>query len=585
MKNIFIKFLLLMSATLIVSCSLEPEIDNTFNEEFAFGLPENTEGFLLNAYGNLPKTTIDGYGGDFLDAATDNAVSNNFGGSIYRVGSGGLTPDNNPIGSWNAAYTQFANIHIFLEKGLGDNVKYDLVSPVANELKKKNLKGEAHFLRAWWGFQLLQVYGGKTADGKALGYPIVLRTLTDEEARDLESVKRNTYEECVQQIISDLDVAISNLPLVYSGTNPTIGISQLGRADQRTALALKSRVALYAASPAYQPDDITKITAMGQFVVVNPTAYNDKWRRAAKIAQEASVIIGDFTSLKATDFNSNDTPAEFIWRSFFTNSNLENANYPIKEFGLARTGPSQNLVDAFYASNGFPITDARSLYNPKDPYLNRDPRLYLNVLFNGSAFNNRNLQIFDGGLDSKTLYAGNTRTGYYVRKWLSLTPNLQNVNSPSTDRHYNPYFRKTEIYLNMAEAANEAYGPNGLGDGVTKSALTLIKSIRTKAGITNNTYVDEIAAKGKDAFRILIQNERRLELAFENHRYFDLRRCLLPLGESVKGVWITKNIDNTLNYQVNEVESRNFNSIKYYYAPLPYSELAKSPKLVNNIGW
>jgi hypothetical protein len=585
MKNIFIKCLVLLSASLVVSCSLEPEIENTFNDDFAFGLPENAEGFLMNAYGNLPNTTIDGYDGDFLDAATDNAVSNNFEGNIYRIGAGGLTANISPLGSWNAAYSQFANIHLFLDKGLGDNVKYDLVSLAGDELKKKNLKGEAYYLRAWWGFQLLQIYGGKTADGRSLGYPIVLRNFTTDEARNLESVTRNTYEECVLQIISDLDVAIENLPLVYSGTNPTVGISQLGRADQKVAWALKSRVALYAASPAYQPDDITKITTMGQFVVVNPTGYNEKWRRAARFAQQASVIIGDFTSLRVADFNSNLTPDEFIWRRFYTNSNMENANYPIAEFGLARTGPSQNLVDSFYTVNGFPITDSRSLYNPSAPYLNRDPRLYLNVLFDGSPFNNRNLQIFEGGMDSRTIHARNTRTGYYVRKWLSLAPNLKNINTPSTDRHYNPFFRKTEIYLNMAEAANEAYGPTGLGDGVTRSAVTLIKSIRTKALITNNTYVDEVAARGKDAFRSLIQNERRLELAFENHRYFDLRRCLLPLNESVKGVTITKNLDNTLNYQIKEVESRNFTSIKYYYTPLPYNELAKSSKLVNNFGW
>ncbi|GIZ09713.1 RagB/SusD family nutrient uptake outer membrane protein [Flavobacterium sp. UMI-01] len=585
MKNKYIKLITVVSVSLLVSCALEPEIDNTFNEDFALTLPENTEGFLMNAYANLANTAVSDYGNEFLDAATDNAVTNNFAGSIYKVGTGSLTPNTNPIGSWDNAYTQFRNIHLFLEHGLGDNVKYDLVSPANDALKKKNLNGEAHFLRAWWGFHLLQAYGGKTVDGQALGYPIVLRTLTEEESRDLKSIKRNTYEECVAQIISDLDVAIANLPLQYTGTSPILGISQLGRADKKTAMALRSRVSLYAASPAYQPNSITTITGMGQFTVNNTTAYINKWRTAAIHAQEAITTIGAFSSLKATDFNSNTTPPEFIWRSFFTSSLLENLNYPVNEFGQARTGPSQNLVDAFYTKNGFPITDSRSGYDPNNPYANRDPRLYLNVLHNGSDFNNRQLEIFEGGKDSRSKVQGNTRTGYYVRKWLSLTPNLKDVNAPSTDRHYNPYFRRTEMYLNLAEAANEAYGPTGLGDGVTQTAVAIIKSIRTNAQITSNTYVDEVAAMGKAAFRKLIQNERRLELAFENHRYFDMRRWVLPLNEVVQGVKITKNPDNSLTYNKIDVEARNLNDIKYYYAPLPYAELAKSPNLVNNIGW
>src|SRR5690606_5946929 len=108
------------------------------------------------------STVTSDYGGDFLDAATDNAVTNNFGG-IYRVGAGGLTKQNNPVGNWNLAYDVLRNIHLFLERGLGENVIYNLNDPDADAAKRKNLKGEAFFLRAWWSFQLLQQYGGKTA--------------------------------------------------------------------------------------------------------------------------------------------------------------------------------------------------------------------------------------------------------------------------------------------------------------------------------------------------------------------------------------------------------------------------------------
>ncbi|WP_372756121.1 RagB/SusD family nutrient uptake outer membrane protein [Mariniflexile sp.] len=585
MKNNFIKIIFIVSAILNIACSFEPEIENTFDEDYAFGLPENMEGILLNAYGNLPNTIVDGYGGDFLDAATDNAVTNSYSNGIFRVGSGGLTPNNNPIGQWDNAYNQLRNIHIFLENGLGDSVIYDITSETEDQLKRNNLKGEALYLRAWWSFHLLQVYGGKTATGEALGYPIVLKSLSQEEATDFESVKRNSYEECVAQIIKDIDSSIVYLPFKYTGLHPTTGINNLGRADQQVALALKSRVSLYAASPAYQSDDVVSLTGMGQFSVVDQTTYINKWTTAAVYAQDAINKIGTFSSLSESDFASNTTPAEFIWRSFFTNSSLENNNYPIAEFGAARTGPSQNLVNAFYSKNGYPISDARSNYDATKPYDNRDPRLYLNVLFNGSSFNNRNLETFVGGLDSREKFSRNTRTGYYVRKWLSLQPGLISVDNSSSSRHYNPYFRRTELFLNLAEAANEAFGPTGVGTGVTQNAVSIIKSIRTKAGITNNAYVDEVAALGKDEFRKLIQNERRLELAFENHRYFDLRRNLLPLDETVKGIKITKNTDGSLNFVEVDVEERKFNSLKYYYAPLPYDELSKSPNLINNLGW
>ncbi|MDO6802056.1 RagB/SusD family nutrient uptake outer membrane protein [Wenyingzhuangia sp. 1_MG-2023] len=584
MKNNFIKYTLIALATLQVACSFDPEIDNTYSEDWVFSQPDYVEGLLLNAYGNLPNTIVDGYGGDFLDAATDNAVTNNESG-VYRLGTGGLTPSSNVIGQWDNAYNQIRNVHLFMENGLGDNINYDISSEAADKAKRDNLKGEAFYLRAWWSFQLLQAYGGKTAEGEALGYPIVLRSATKEESTDLEAVKRNTYEACVIQIKKDIDSAMVYLPSKYTGNDPVTGINNLGRADQQVSLALKSRVSLYAASPAYQPDNIVKLVGMGQFNVVDETAYINKWKIAADDAQEAINEIGTFTSLKTSDFDSNNTPAEFIWRSFFTSSALENSNYPIAERGGARTGPSQNLVNAFYTKTGYPIDDSRSGYDADNPYDNRDPRLYVNVLYNGSDFNNRYLETYVGGIDSKEKYSGNTRTGYYVRKWLSLAPGIISVDNSSNQRHYNPYFRRTELFLNLAEAANEAYGPISIGGNVTQSSVDIIKSIRTKVGITDNTYVDEIAALGKDEFRKLIQLERRLELAFENHRYFDLRRCLLPLNETVKGIKITQNTDGTFNYEEEDVEERRFNGVRYYYAPLPYDELSKSPNLINNLGW
>src|SRR5690606_28449406 len=138
--------------------------------------------------------------------------------------------------------------------------------------------------------------------------------------------------------------------------------------------------------------------------------------------------------------------------------------------------------------------------------------------------------IFERGRDSRSGNAQNTRTGYYLRKWLSVQPGLTDVENPGSDHHYHALLRKTELFLNLAEASNEAYGPMGMGPEQTLSAADIVKFIRDRAGITIHTYIDEMAAMGKDAFRKIIQNERRIELAFENHRYFDMRRWVLPLN-------------------------------------------------------
>lgn len=587
-RNNYIKIALyscLLGASTSCNMELEPVLDNTYGDEFAFGLPERTEGFLMNAYANIPANFSIENGGDFLDVATDNAVTSAFGSGLYSYSTGAVSPASSPIGNWDNAYNQFRNIHIFLENGLGDNVIYDLVDPDADMAKRINLKGEAFYLRAWWGFTLLQQFGGKANNGEALGYPIVLSSLTFEEAAQLDQVERNTYEECVDQIITDLDSAMFYLPEVYSGSNPILGDQQIGRADQQTALALKARVGVYAASPATQSNEITAINGMGDFTVLDVATYEAKWVTAAQYAQEAIENIGNFSSLKTADFNSSTTPSEFVWRKYQNNRDLENKNYPISEFGDARTSPSQNLVEAFPMRNGFPIDDPRSGYDPENPYQNRDPRLALTIFYNGQQLNGSALQTYEGGKDSKSVNQRNTRTGYYLRKWLSVQNGLLDPISPSNDHHYHALLRRTEIYLNFAEASNEAFGPTVVGADMSQSAVDVIKSIRSAAGINDAGYVDEVAAQGKEAFRDFIQNERRLELAFENQRFYDMRRWVMPLDEDIRGVKIERNADGELSFGETLVEQRNFDAIKYYYNPIPYDEMSKSPQLINNLGW
>lgn len=158
---------------------------------------------------------------------------------------------------------------------------------------------------------------------------------------------------------------------------------------------------------------------------------------------------------------------------------------------------------------------------------------------------------------------------------------IQTLNS----RHFNPLLRKTEVWLNYAEAANEAWGPEGKGDDCKYSAYDVLKIIREKSGgITDATYLSEVASEGKDAFRKLIQNERRIEFAFEDQRFWDLRRCLLPLDTTIEGIQVTRT-DNGLSYEIKEIEQRPLDALRYYYLPLPNDELLKKPNLKNNMGW
>lgn len=582
MKIKHLIYSLALLSLVFTGCDLEPQIENTFGDDATWSYPDYAEGVLLNAYAAIPGRIIN-YDNNFLDVATDNAVTNDFNSNIFQAATGGITPNFNPVGNWNRAYDQFRNIHLFLENGLGENVIYNRTDEEADQAYRERLEGEAYFLRAWWGFQLLQEFGGKTDSGIALGYPIVTKTVTEQELENPKDVKRNTYEECVAQILSDIERAMSLLPKQYKGGSNVTGITGLGRADDQVAMALKSRVLLYAASPAYQNDDITKLLGMGSFSVVDEGAYKMKWMAATVAAQEALDLVGNVPGLKEGHFTANKTPAEFIWRKYHNDRVIENLNFPPLDYGNGYTSPSQNLVNSFPAKNGYPIDDPNSNFDPEHPYDKRDPRLELNVLYNGESFLGDPLETFVGGKDSKEKNFSATRTGYYVRKWLALE-NLLNPDNLGSEHHYYVLFRKTELLLNFAEASNEAYGPLEIGPGNSMSALDAMEKIRKNAGIKNQDYIKSVAERGKDEFRKLVQNERRIELAFENHRFFDMRRWLLPLNKDVNGIKITKANDSTYNYREYKVEARPFNNLRDYYLPIPYEEEIKSD-LINNLGW
>ena len=334
---------------------------------------------------------------------------------------------------------------------------------------------------------------------------------------------------------------------------------------------------------------------MGNFTVLNEATYQAGWERAALFANEVLKDAGinyTFTAMAAKDLADagSDTPADFIFRTYMgLVHGMESRHYPPFYLGNAQTIPSHNLAAAFPAKNGYPITDSRSLFDEQDPYLiARDNRFNMNLYYQGKKFGayNSNIDVSEGGKDSESFHIYASRSGYYLSKFLSTTQKnmldpIQTLNS----RHFNPLLRKTEVWLNYAEAANEAWGPEGKGDDCKYSAFDVLKIIREKSGgITDATYLSEIASEGKDAFRKLIQNERRIEFAFEDQRFWDLRRCLLRLDTTIEGIQVTRT-DNGLSYEIKEIEQRPLDALRYYYLPLPNDELLKNPNLKNNMGW
>lgn len=568
--------------------------NNEWETKYIWTVSDIAQGVLNNAYGAIPKRP-DSYDGNFLDAATDNALTSQYGSSVYKIANGKFSVTDNPLGNWTTCYQQIQYVNSFLANGLTDQTKYDKVDEAKDAAYKKRLKGEAHFLRAFWGFRLLQHYGGKVEDGRALGYPLALHFITEEEAQNVTSFERSSYENCAKQIMEDCDEAINCLPLQYTGSDPVVGVTEIGRATQLAAAALKSRVALYVASPAFQPDDCVKIQSMGKYQIIDADACLDKWATAAMIANNVLQIagFGNFYGLQTTDLADvgNTTPGEFIFRTYHNTREMETRHFTPYYLGKANTVPSQNLVDAFpMKDSGYPISDNdKSGYNPLEPYEGRDNRFYLNIYYQGTIYGTagKPIDVIYGGRDSQSFDYCASRTGYYLAKFLSKKEGILDPIASTNSQHYYPIIRKAEVFLNFAEAANEAWGPKGK-DPEAKCKFTaydVIKTIRKNSGgITDTRYLDEMAAD-KESFRKLIQNERRLELAFENHRYYDLRRCLLPLDESIRKVVVTKEGD-AVNYKTSEeVEARKFDEIRYYYSPLPYDECVKNPNLINNLGW
>ena len=523
-------------------------------------------GVLFNAYFSVQdRFDLDGNGA-MPASGTDEAINSNLNSSIHTFNNGTWSPVRTVDERYAELYEGLRKVNLFLvnapTSGIVSNPG-ELAGTLTDFQRSREgqiarLRGEAFFLRAWFHFDLVRRYGRA-----------VLATRVFDRDEDL-NLPRNTFEECVNQVLADCDSAIAVLP----AWQQTYASSQRGRATQTAAMALKSRMLLYAASPQY-----------------HPSGDASKWQAAADAAKQLiDLRLHSLLTSYSNVFLFGGSPYnnESIFATQTPSRNdIETNNAPVSYDGaLGRTNPTQELVDAFeMRTTGRAINTTGSGYSESSPYNNRDPRLGFTIAFNGSTFKSRPVETFIGGKDGIGVNINATKTGYYMKKFMNESVTW-NVASPSLSRRPWMVFRYAEILLNYAEALNEAQGP-------VPAVYTYINMIRQRTGValpalqSTNPEGNGYVAPTKEAMRLRIQNERRVELCFEGHRFFDVRRWKKGeefLNKPIHGMRITKATDGTLSYERFQVENRVFSEKNYLY-PISQSNLNRAPALGQNPGY
>lgn len=530
--------------------------------------------FLNNIYTNVgfatdPKRFNGGSYAAGLDAASDEAEGPNASSSngFTMFATGTVTPTIVPTDAWATPYSMIRAVNQYLQ--------HLPVIPFNNALKVET-KAEARFLRAWYYFIMLEHYGGIPLIGDSVY-----------AATDQISAVRSSFRACVNYILSECDSAAAYLPVTQSG-------SSYGRASGGACLALKSRVLLYAASPLFNNGGLAAGSALDS-IVAYPDADPNRWVLAANAAQ--AVIVLNAYHLY---FDSTTIPGALGYGFQEVFQQRQNSEYIFQHMMDANTyleglwdvptrgggpGPKayQEMVDAFPMSNGLPITDPNSGYDPQQPYQNRDPRMNYTIIHDSTlryvygANQPAPVQLYLNAnvnppvaSSEDAVYQG-TPTGLYIYKMLS--PNASYQGFASTPRCL-PLIRYAEILLNYAEATNESLGP-------TTEVHQMVESIRQRAGLRPFTLP---AGLSQAQMRTAIQHERRIELAYEGFRFFDVRRWLIADTTQdlmMHGMEVDRSTAAGTVYKVFNVRQHNFTKAMYLW-PIPLSEIAKSPELLQN---
>lgn len=475
-----------------------------------------------------------GFDEAMMSSTTDESYTRHGMNSSIVVSQGEMTSDNIDsfdsgrfanFNYWNTAYEYLRNINTFFLKYEGAQVSEDL---------KKRLYGEMKFIRAFVYANLAWRFGG---------VPIITHVYTLEDTD--YTIKRNTYDECVDFVLQELNEAIQYLPAKMEG-------DKKGRACADACKALKARVLLYAASP-----------------LTNPSNDKKKWELARDAAKDVLELPGyslssDYRTLFLKDNN------EVIFRRYYTKAQANRVNLFNSPNGYGGWGgncPIQNLVDDYeMKATGKKISESGSGYDPANPYEGRDPRFYGTILYNGAMFRGRAVETFvPNGQDSEQGAVGGwncSKTGYYLYKYHD---EEQVLNESEATTAPWTFFRLGEFYLNYAEAQYYL--------GNEEECRKAINVIRSRKGVE----MPQVTASGSQLLEKL-RNERRVELSFENHRYFDLRRWKVAEeyeNKNAMGIKIEKDGNGKLTYQEITILERHFYP-QHYWLPIPRSEIIKS---------
>ena len=456
----------------------------------------------------------------------------------HAINKGEVTADNNPsfyADIWGRNYLYIRDANVFFER---------IKSTTMDEKLKSRLTGEMTFLRAMRYFDLLRNYGG---------VPIITKVynLSDDFTT---GVARATIEQTVDYIVKELDAAAALLPMKHSGPD-------VGRATKGACMALKARTLLYAASPLYTN------TATGDVA---------KYTKAAEAAK-AVVDLGQYSLYPnyAQVFTAIRNQEVILDEARIRRSGwqwMERFNGPNGFGGWAGNMPSQTLIDEYETADGKLITETGSTYNAQEPYKNRDPRLAATILYNGTMYRSRALETFvPGGKDTKDgIEPWNTSlTGYYLRKFMYEDASISDGDNYGNNHWV--FMRYGEVLLNYAEALNES--------GKTAEAYAPANQVRVRAKMPVLP-----AGLSQTQMREKLRHERQIELAYEEHRFYDVRRWKIAMvtdNKPIRGADIRKDASGKLTYTYQTIQERKFME-KHYWLPIPIKEVQANSKITQN---
>ncbi|TWR24814.1 RagB/SusD family nutrient uptake outer membrane protein [Mucilaginibacter pallidiroseus] len=577
MKKLYILISFGLACLTLFSCKKEGFLGQTqttdLTQDKVFKDSVNTMAFLTNIYIKIGfSEAANRFTNGGLDVASDEAEPyDNTAGTTIGFANGSVDANTVSGDAYETCYNNIRAVNVFFK-----NVDRAPLKAAT----KVEAKAEARFLRAWYYSILLKHYGG---------VPLIGDTVYD--YKDKIEARRASYADCVNYILAECDKAGQDLPVLQSAL-------LFGRASKSACLALKMRVLLYAASPLFNDPSPGASTPLGiasaaQKPLVGYENYDPNRWKLAEDAAKAVMDLGTFSlvvdNATAPGYGfqylfTQRQNSEYIWQLMKDQGNreLEGIYLPPSRAGRGGGYPYQELVDAFPMANGLAITNPASNYNANNPYQGRDPRLAYTILRDQSTWITNaslsqipiNIYTVDGkGVGVDAIYAG-TKTGYYGRKMLdpAAVPNSFN----GTNRCI-PLIRYAEVLLSYAEAANEFEGPS--------KAYPIVERIRQRAGLNPYTLP---AGLSKDGMRKAIQDERRLELAFEGHRFWDVRRW--KLGDATQtlqmtGLEVQRNAAGVLQaYKLIDVRKHGFSPALYLW-PLPAGEVAKSSLTLQNPGY